>query len=62
MEYCCAAESLQEDGFGRIVEFQVPRASASSKVFIEVNHSRIQTQPLLVAQHMMLFPNPFTGT
>ncbi|KAJ7377034.1 hypothetical protein OS493_030992 [Desmophyllum pertusum] len=34
-EHCQAAESLQEDGFGRIVEFCVPRATENCKVFIK---------------------------
>lgn len=34
-EHCQAAESLQEDGFGRIVEFRVPRATENCKVFIK---------------------------
>ncbi|KAJ7323388.1 hypothetical protein OS493_031863 [Desmophyllum pertusum] len=34
-EYCQAAESLQENGFGRIVEFRVRRATANCKVFIK---------------------------
>ena len=34
-EYSRAAESLNEDGFGRIVEFTIPRASGKCKVFIK---------------------------
>lgn len=30
-----ATESLQEDGFGRIVEFRIPRARGQCKVFIK---------------------------
>ena len=34
-EYSLATESLQEDGFGRIVEFRIPRARGKCKVFIK---------------------------
>ena len=34
-EYERATESLQADGFGRIVQFRVPRARATNKVFVK---------------------------
>ena len=34
-EYYKATESLQEDGFGRIVQFSVPRAHGQCKVFVK---------------------------
>ena len=34
-EYFMATESLQEDGFGQIVEFRIPRARRKCKVFIK---------------------------
>ena len=34
-EYYKATESLQEDGFGRIVQFSVPRARGQCKVFVK---------------------------
>ena len=34
-EYYKATESLQEDGFGRIVQFSVPRARRQCKVFVK---------------------------
>ena len=34
-EYETAAKSLEQDGFGRIVEFRVPRARGSCKVFVK---------------------------
>ena len=34
-EYSQATESLQEDGFWRIVEFWVPRAHSQCKVFVK---------------------------
>jgi len=34
-EYSRATESLKEDGFGRIVEFTIPRARGKCKVFIK---------------------------
>ena len=34
-EYQRATESLQDGGFGRIVEFRVPRARSACKVFIK---------------------------
>ena len=34
-EYARVAESLNEDGFGRIVEFTIPRASGTCKVFVQ---------------------------
>ena len=34
-EYAAATESLLQDGFGRIVEFRIPRARNSCKVFIK---------------------------
>ena len=34
-EYFLATESLQEDGFGRIVDFRIPRARGKCKVFIK---------------------------
>ena len=34
-EYSRATESLKEDGFGRIVQFTIPRACGKCKVFIK---------------------------
>ena len=34
-EYARATESLKEDGFGRILEFTIPRARGKCKVFIK---------------------------
>ena len=34
-EHYKATESLQEDGFGRIVQFSVPRARGQCKVFVK---------------------------
>ena len=34
-EFNAATESLMQDGFGRIVEFRVPRARSTCKVFIK---------------------------
>ena len=34
-EYARATESLQEDGFGRVVEFRIPRARSQCKVFVK---------------------------
>lgn len=34
-EYYKAKESLQEDGFGRIVQFSVPKARSQCKVFVK---------------------------
>ena len=34
-EYFMTTESLQEDGFGRIVELRIPRARGKCKVFIK---------------------------
>ena len=34
-EFNTAAESLMQDGFGRIVEFRIPRARSTCKVFVK---------------------------
>ena len=34
-EFNTAAESLMQDGLGRIVEFRIPRARSSYKVFVK---------------------------
>ena len=34
-EYTTATESLQQDGFGRIVAFRIPRARGACKVFVK---------------------------
>ena len=35
VEYTSATRSLEEDGFGRLIEFTVPRARGNCKVFIK---------------------------
>ena len=34
-EFHNATESLMQDGFGRIVEFRIPRAKSTCKVFVK---------------------------
>lgn len=34
-EFNTATESLMQDGFGRIVEFRIPRAKSTCKVFVK---------------------------
>ena len=38
-EFNTTTESLMRDGFGRIVEFRIPRARSTCKVFVKSNVS-----------------------
>lgn len=56
-EYERPTESLQEDGFGRIIQFRVPRARATSKVFVKSKPNPYPTTAPLTSNE---FDNVFT--
>ena len=62
-EYKQATESLQEDGFGRIVQFCVPRARGITKVFIKSRPDPYPiTAPLTSNEFDNVLQNLYTET
>lgn len=57
-EYSRVTESLKEDGFGRIVEFTIPRARGKCKVFIKSKPDPWPKPPPSATQN---FKTPFQG-
>ena len=54
-EYMNPTRLLEEDGFGRLIEFSIPRARGNCKVFIQAKHP----WPSTTAVSDTEFDNPF---